>query len=116
MADKDKIADEVMSDEELDKIAGGNKTQSLEDSRFLNSLNGSCPRYHEIDFHYHNPDFYRNIAAGWKSVGITFYPKEKLSKSNRYYLDGKRITQEEARQHAMNVTGRQLNELEWKIL
>ena len=45
MADKDKFADEVMSDDELDNVAGGEAIEMVYDSRFLNSLNGSCDRY-----------------------------------------------------------------------
>ena len=35
MADKDKYADEMMSDDELDGVAGGNVGQTVVDSDFL---------------------------------------------------------------------------------
>ena len=45
MTKEDKFADELMSDEELDNVAGGCAEQMADDSRFLNSLNGSTDRY-----------------------------------------------------------------------
>ena len=45
MAKEDKFADEVMSDDELDGVAGGNCYETADDSRFLNSLNSSTDRY-----------------------------------------------------------------------
>ena len=38
MADKDKYADEIMSDEELDQVAGGNVGQTVNDICFFKAL------------------------------------------------------------------------------
>ena len=38
---------EAMSDDELSMVAGGTKSETADDSRFLNSLNGSCDRHGE---------------------------------------------------------------------
>jgi len=35
-----------LSDEKLEQVAGGNAEQTSNDSRFLNSLNGSPDRYY----------------------------------------------------------------------
>ena len=37
---------EKLSDEKLEQVAGGNAEQTSDDSRFLNSLNGSPDRYY----------------------------------------------------------------------
>lgn len=38
MADKDKFADEMLTDDELDQVAGGTPGELADDSRFLNVL------------------------------------------------------------------------------
>ena len=107
---------ETMSDEELSMVAGGTKYETADDSRFLNSLNGSCDRYGAlrcIKFDGEIDEIHKSIINAWKTVGIELrslnddYP-------NEYYLDGKQITQEEARQHAMKVTGHYITEKDWK--
>ena len=107
---------ETMSDEELSMVAGGTKYETADDSRFLNSLNGSCDRYGafkcimlggEID------DNHKDIINAWKTVGIELRLLGD-SHPNEYYLDGNKITQEEARQHAMKVTGHYITEKDWK--
>jgi len=37
-----------------------------------------------------------------------------FGKHNRYYLNGRQITQEEARQYAMKKTGHFMTEKDWK--
>ncbi|MBE8952041.1 MAG: hypothetical protein SR1Q7_02715 [Quinella sp. 1Q7] len=111
-----KINDELeaMSDEELSMVAGGTKSETENDSRFLNSLNGSCDRYGA--FRVCNEDScVPEIENAWATVGIKAKLKVKpgIGSENEYYLDGKEITQEEARQHAMNVTGHHMTEKDW---
>ena len=108
---------EMMSDEELENVVGGNAEQTSNDSRFLNSLNGSTNRYGPEriawSFGVHNAE----IEAGWAKVGIkavVYFACGGFGKSNRYYLDGNEITQEEARQHAMEVTQHYMTEKDWK--
>ena len=64
-------------------------------------MNGSCDRYGElrITLEIHTNE----ITNAWKTVGITAQLYDGIRNvDNRYYLNGKQITQEEARQHAMN--------------
>lgn len=117
MAKEDKFADEVMSDEELDNVAGGNAEEMVNDSRFLNSLNGSCDRYGLWKIAFSAGAYNEEIEKAWATVGI----KAEVSsgqggfgKKNKYYLNGQQITQEQARQHAMNVTGHHMKESDWK--
>ena len=114
MADKDKYADEIMSDEELDNVAGGDCYETADDSRFLNSLNGSTDRYGGLRISWTSGTaIEEEIQRGWKTVGIDFeWHSGKYG--NVYRLNGKKITQEEARQHAMNVVGKQMTEADWK--
>lgn len=108
---------EQLSDEELENVSGGNAEQTSNDSRFLNSLNGSTDRYGPEriawSFGVHNAE----IEKGWATVGIkatVYFACGGFGKSNRYYLDGQEITQEQARQHAMKVTQHYMTEKDWK--
>jgi len=117
MAKEDKYADEIMSDEELDQVAGGNSEEMSNDRRFLNSLNGSTDRYGPEriawSFGVHNAE----IEAGWATVGIKAEVNSRggaFGKQNKYFLNGQQITQEQAREHAMKVTGHYMTEKHWK--
>ncbi len=70
---------EAMSDEELDKVAGGHASEIVDDSRFLNSLNGSTDRYGEFRVVFSAGCFNEEIEAGWATVGI----KAHVSSKNR---------------------------------
>ena len=99
---------ETMSDDELSMVAGGTKSETANDSRFLNSLNGSCGRYGALPGNAHNEE----IENAWKTVGITAHCYADSSK-NTYNLNGNLITQQQAREHAMNVTGHHMTEADW---
>ena len=117
MADKDKYADELMSDEELDGVAGGKAAQCADDSRFLNSLNGSCDRYGEDRIAWSAGTLSGEIEKAWSTVGIkadVSFALGDFGRDNKYYLNGQEITQEQARQHAMKVTGHYMTESDWK--
>ena len=116
MATEDKFADEMMSDDELDNVAGGEAMQMVYDSRFLNSLNGSCDRYGDFKISFSAGAYNDEIEKAWATVGIKAEVSSGLGgfgKSNKYYLNGQQITQEQARQHAMNVTGHHMQESDW---
>ena len=65
-----KINDELekLSDDELDKVAGGSMYETSLDASFLYGLNGSCGLYsaEQVLGGKHDAE----IAAAWKSVGI----------------------------------------------
>ncbi len=105
---------ETMSDDELSMVAGGKTGETAADSRFLNSLNGSCDRYGGGNVFFMPCD--GEIKKAWKTVGIEAEINGDIlgaTFSNKYFLDGKQITQEEARQHAMKVTGHYMTEKDW---
>ena len=111
MADEKILKDELLSDEELEQVAGGKAEETAADSRFLNSLNGSCRRYTKYSINSINKP---SIKNAWAQVGIQADLSPSGSHSpNRYYLNGHRITQEQARQHAMDFVGKQMKESDW---
>jgi hypothetical protein len=116
MADKDKYADEIMSDEELDKVAGGTPGELADDSRFLNVLLQGTNKYHQCDRYcggriFFDSSAFSDIVNSWKSLGIEI--KYSAFVSNDYMLYGKKISREEAWAHAEKLVGKHLTEAQW---
>ena len=108
MAVENKFADEIMSDEELDNVAGGTNAESAEDSKFLNNLlKGTryyqCKSYSEKDL-YDDLEARLDVLLSWKSVGIEIKLADK--DKNLYLLNGKEISRDEAWAHAKKIVGK----------
>jgi len=120
MADEKILQDELMTDEQLEQVAGGNCIESADDSRFLNSLNGSTDRYGatRIFFSMGFTGIDAEISDAWAKVGVEAEIDSgrllNCGEKNIYKINGKQVTQEEARKHAMNVVGKQMTESDWK--
>ena len=108
------LKDEILKEEQLDHVAGGTWGQTADDSRFLNSLNGSTDRYGatRISVTY-GTKIEEEIQRGWAGVGIVFQWHGGATVDNEYYLNGKKIDQDEARKHAMQVTGHWMSRKDW---
>lgn len=103
MADKDKYADEIMSDEELDNVAGGGTRQTVGDKDFLHDMGLASS-----DSSYPWSESWGSLSTavddGWKKVGITSVTKFG-SADNLYFLDGKPISRTEAFRTALRAKG-----------
>ncbi|MBR5914589.1 MAG: hypothetical protein IKZ58_09565 [Selenomonadaceae bacterium] len=106
MADKDKYADEMLTDDELEKVAGGTYYECTDDMDFLRKCGVEVG----------NPDKYDSfqiestVADAWAKVGIICYPESYADNhsnvyKNSYSLNGKEISREEAHKYALKVTG-----------
>ena len=114
MEEEKKFANEKLSDDELEKVAGGTWGQTADDSRFLNSLNGSTDRYGATKISLTpGTKIEEEVQRGWATVGIDFHWHGGAVSDNEYYLNGKKISQSEAREHAMQVTGRFIDRDRW---
>ena len=107
------FAEEILLDEELNKVAGGTGRELADDSCFLNSLNGSTDRYGTFKATFKGPKVSAEVRKAWKNVGVDARPDYGLFFDNRYYIDGKKVSQNQARQHAMDVTGHQMKKSDW---
>ena len=109
---------EQLSDEQLERVASGTTSEMADDSRFLNSLNGSVNRYGATQMYFYPKTHGKALQAAWANLGIKMICDGGLNLTglayNTYYLDGKEITQEEARAHAMEVTQHYMTEKDWK--
>ena len=109
-----KINDELekMNDEELEKVAGGfwDSGQLADDSRFLNVLlrgRNNQPERH---------NWYMVSAVEmkkvWKTLGIEL-KDGSLFGDHTYHLNGKKISQAEAWEHAEKIIGKHLERSDW---
>ena len=106
MEDKDKFADEILTDEELEQVAGGTEDESNKDIFFLRDLGViRIPCYH-----WGNNDIKRLHKFGWHKVGIDLKPVS-YNVNNVYYLNHQEITRTQAIKHACEVMGKDLDDL-----
>lgn len=89
---------EQLSDEELTQVAGGNMAQTSDDSALLYAY-GLLDDYHgslHMTFHWKSDS--AAVDKGWAKAGITCVtvPGSKVRVSNRYFLDGKEISRDQA--------------------
>ncbi|MBD3879744.1 MAG: hypothetical protein SR1Q5_08745 [Quinella sp. 1Q5] len=94
-----KINDELekLSDEELDKVAGGTICETKDDSQYLYDYGLMDNHYGSINVMFHWGSKSAEVDAGWAKAGITCVTKP-LGYS-QYFLDGKEITRNEARDY-----------------
>ena len=118
-------ADNMLTAEEMENIAGGTSRQCSQDSQFLNVLlrghPAQCDRYGEYKFSAdiaNNSDRFDELRKAWGACGINLiHVGAGASNSvNRYVITetGREVGQVEAMQYAMNKMGRQLKESDWK--
>ena len=107
---KDQIHDELekMSDEELDRVAGGNYHETGADSRFLNDLDKLCDRFGDTAAFFYPHTVRDAVKAGWEKVGIKFFD---YNTDNEYYLGDKQLTRRQAIKFACDKYGKDLNKM-----
>jgi len=103
MADMDKYADEILSDEELDQVAGGTYEQSLRDAcNFEKIYPGKLFRV-QLCLIVHAKS--SEVSNAFKEFGIDARIHENMQsdEENRYYLNGNEISRREAWDHVCKV-------------
>ena len=105
---------EMLNEEQLDLVTGCTWGQTSDDSKFLNSLNGSTDRYGATRIACTpGTKIEEEVQRGWATVGITFTWHGGDISDNEYYLNGKKISESDARRHAMEVTGKFMDVKDW---
>ncbi len=109
------MTQELLNMEQLGGVAGGTKLETTEDCEFLNSLNGSIRRYSITDIGIH--DYDDKVRSAWAKLGVSVIVDSgnffSNGDANKYYVNGKQVSQEAARQHAMQVFGKQMTREDW---
>jgi len=103
-----------LTNEELESVSGGLMKEIAEDSRFLNVLlrgrPEQCDRYGEWRIAWGDHDV--EIAKAWAAVGVNV-GFDRDGDNGYCIINGEAVTQEEARQYAMNFVGRHLKRSDW---
>ena len=108
-----------LSKEELEQVSGGCDYETSNDSRFLNVLlRGTdyhrCDRYGKFKIFWGSSKRYgpcEDIENSWRVLGIEMVPY--ACDHNEYWMNGKRITRDEAWAHAEAVVGKHLERKDW---
>ena len=102
------LKDEILSEEELDQVAGGTVVQTASDSQFLRDV-GINDEYTGWNNKFTERQFEgvsKVVIDGWAKIGITCTPDQKGE--NTYSMNGAAITRKEAYEEAMKVKNKHL--------
>ena len=86
---------EKLSDEELEKVAGGYVYETAADSQWL-YIFGKCKHSYSVDDIKlsQSTDKEEEVKAAWAKIGVGYeYSSEE---HNKYYIDGKEVSSREA--------------------
>ena len=102
------LKDEILSEEELDQVAGGTVVQTASDSQFLRDV-GINDEYTGWGNNFTERQFEgvsKVVIDGWAKIGITCTPSK--DGENTYSMNGAAITRKEAYEEAMKVMDKHL--------
>jgi len=110
------MATKKLSDNSLDFVSGGDNDETADDSRFLNVLlagrPGQCDRYGATRIFFESHE--KEIKNAWAAVGVLAELNDGWTVVGNFYLaGGKWVSQEEARQYAMNYIGKHITRAQW---
>ena len=90
------MSEEILSDEELEQVAGGTYTEKLGDTSFLKKYG-----------HMNCTADYQSSPAAWASEGIRCVANHdyRSADKNKYFLDGKEISRKDAFKHVLRNRG-----------
>ena len=110
-----------LTKEELEQVSGGSLSETSNDSKFLNVLlRGTgcyrCDRYGKAKIAWGSSGLWYgpsdDIKDSWRGLGIRVN-FDRGSGHNKYYLNEKQITRDEAWDYAEKVVGKHLERADW---
>ena len=108
MAKEDKFADELLTEDELEQVAGGTYAQTSEDSKFL-SIYGLCPKFTAMQLAFTpGTEKEEQVKAAWATVGvILLYNSDRVNNAYFMKMNGilTLISREAAYQHVFDTLG-----------
>jgi len=105
MAEEDKYADEKLTDDELDKVAGGGTAQTGGDEGFLAEMGYVSTKNtsgFEVVFNW--GEVSKRVDDGWSNAGVTCVTKFGAP-DNLYYIGGNQVSRKEAFAHVLRQKG-----------
>ena len=87
---------EMMSDEQLEQVAGGSIPQTAEDSKLLFEHGLIGEKHGVLAMTFRWKEFSKEVDKGWAKAGITCVTKSSPLADNLYFYKGKPISRIEA--------------------
>ena len=95
---------EQLSDEELEQVAGGTWQQTSDDAHFLHTLNPSFHDITVIELMFELGSLKENgVVNEWKKYGVDYEWHSGAVYDNKYKINGKEVSRDEAYKHARSV-------------
>ena len=108
-----KHAANMLDENQLDAVAGGNYTESMLDTQFLNVLmQGMEGQPPSMDIYFVVGHGEPCLKRAWSKLGVEFKFGVRHD-PNEYSIDGKKVSREDAMNHAMEVVGKHITEKDW---
>ena len=109
MEEEKKFANEKLSDDELEHVAGGTYNETAADSRFLSDLAGLTDRYGAGRAFFEDAKIAKEVTAAWNKIGIGV--DTSWGASNKYFRKGVEITRNEAIKFACDKYKKKLQDM-----
>ena len=101
------LKDEILSEEDLDNVAGGTVNQTASDSQFLRDIGINEKGWGNTKTSNFFDDVSKVVSDGWSKVGITCTTDK--DGDNTYKLGEKEISRFDAYLHAQRETKKKIN-------
>ena len=102
---KEILKDEVLNEEQLDQVAGGTFAESYSDAQSFEKLGVKIFK-NDIGVPLLDPEGFVNLRAAFEKYGVTIKDDGSIwgdltgkSKANEYFINGKKVSREEAWKH-----------------
>ena len=103
---KEILKDEILSDEELDGVAGGTFAESYSDAQAFEKLGVKIFKNELVGIPLLDHEGFVNLRAAFDKYGVKIKDDGSLggdimgtSKANEYFIGGKQVSREEAWKH-----------------
>lgn len=95
---------EQLSDEQLEQVAGGTWQQTSDDAHFLHTLNPSFQDVTVVALMFEpGTSLERGVINEWKKYGVDYEWHSGAVYDNKYKINGKEVSRDEAYNHAKSI-------------
>lgn len=105
MTEEKVLQDELLSDEQLEQVAGGNNVENYHDFRFLRTLGLFIEDLDEN----HESAMKGQLQEHWAKVGVVAIPRTDAGENEYYNSNGKQISRVDAFRIAIKQTKSKLD-------
>ena len=99
MADEKKITDEILNDEELEQVAGGNYFESMSDAQKFENLGIKISEKNIGGMPILMHDEFVKLRETFKIYGVEIKDHGGLINDNEYFINGNQVSRDDAWKH-----------------